>query len=861
MANDLKLRLVLNVVDQALGPLKRIADGSGALSGKLKATREELRKLEGENRGIERFRTASRDLAVNNNALKTAQAKVRELAQAMKATDQPTKVMQREFAKAVGEAGRLKDRSQNLAAQQERLRRELVATGVPLKGMAQHQADLRNRMQLVTKSVKAQTEALEEQANRMKALDALKARHGKQMLHVGMMAGAGAASIAAGRAAARPVLATMDAFRQQEDAASQLRASMMQAGGVVPKEFDQIAALAQRLGDKLPGSTADFYDMMTVLRKEGMSAQAVLGGLGEAAAYLGVQLQMPVTAAAAFAAKMQDATGATEAEMMQLMDVIQRTFYLGVDHTQMLSGFSKMTGVLGKVRKSGVEAVRELAPLIVMMNQDGMEDGGSAGNAIRKVIDAGLNAKRLAKANAAMKAAGAKGRLNFMSADGHFGGLPTVFEQLEQIKAIDNDMARTNVLRQLFGDDAETQQVLATLMKKGLAGYQEVVAKMEAQAALRERVDKQLDTLSNLWDAATGTFTNVMAGVGESIEDDVKRLIEWLGQITEKVGGWIKDNPALVRGIALTVAGFAALATVGGTAMLALAGIAGPLLMAQFMFSKLAIGTFGAKAAGWSLIPMLKAVTVGTWGLAKGGLLSLLGIFKALGTLMMVVGRATAAFLISPMGLALVAVAALAAGAYLLWKNWAAVSAWIATKWSWLVQAFIGIKNQMVTAGADLINGLISGITGRLAALKGTVLEAAASAANWFRQRLGINSPSRVFMTLGQNIPQGAALGIKRGVPTLRAAALAMATLPALNSPPMATAATIRPMESLASSVAAGAGTGTGTGSITQNNYITVNAAPGQDPRAVARAVGDELDRRERLMRSRVLSQLSDIDG
>ena len=42
--------------------------------------------------------------------------------------------------------------------------------------------------------------------------------------------------------------------------------------------------------------------------------------------------------------------------------------------------------------------------------------------------------------------------------------------------------------------------------------------------------------------------------------------------------------------------------------------------------------------------------------------------------------------------------------------------------------------------------------------------------------------------------------------------------------------------------------------------HITINAAPGMDEKALARAVAAELDRRERAKRSRVLSAMSDID-
>ena len=116
-----------------------------------------------------------------------------------------------------------------------------------------------------------------------------------------------------------------------ENSETQLRASMMTNTGAVGPEFQQILDLATRLGDRLPGTTADFIDMMTMLRRQGMTSKAILGGLGESAAYLGIQLRMPVTAAAEFASKMQDATQTAEGDMMGLMDTIQRTYYLGVD--------------------------------------------------------------------------------------------------------------------------------------------------------------------------------------------------------------------------------------------------------------------------------------------------------------------------------------------------------------------------------------------------------------------------------------------------------------------------------------------------------------------------------------------------
>jgi TP901 family phage tail tape measure protein len=68
--------------------------------------------------------------------------------------------------------------------------------------------------------------------------------------------------------------------------------------------------------------------MMAKLVQQGISYKAILGGVGQAAGYLAVQLKMPFEDAAEFAAKMQDATKTSEKDMLSLMDTIQRSYYL-----------------------------------------------------------------------------------------------------------------------------------------------------------------------------------------------------------------------------------------------------------------------------------------------------------------------------------------------------------------------------------------------------------------------------------------------------------------------------------------------------------------------------------------------------
>lgn len=186
----------------------------------------------------------------------------------------------------------------------------------------------------------------------------------------------GGIALAGGLAAGLTV--SLKAFADQENAATGLKVAMMQANGEVGNSFEKINKLAVGLGNQLPGTTADFQNMMQMLVRQGIPAENILGGVGKATAYLAVQLKKTPEAAAEFAAKMQDATGTASDDMMGLFDTIQKAFYLGVDDTNMLSFFTKTSSVLKMVNKDGLKAAQGLAPISVMMDQMGMQ-GESAG--------------------------------------------------------------------------------------------------------------------------------------------------------------------------------------------------------------------------------------------------------------------------------------------------------------------------------------------------------------------------------------------------------------------------------------------------------------------------------------------------
>lgn len=363
--------------------------------------------------------------------------------------------------------------------------------------------------------------------------------------------------LALGGGLAAGLTLSLKSYADQENAATGMKVAMMDANGEVGKSFQDINKLAIGLGNQLPGTTADFQNMMQMLVRQGIPAENILGGVGKATAYLAVQLKKTPEAAAEFAAKMQDATGTASEDMMGLFDTIQKAFYLGVDDTNMLSFFTKTSSVLKMVNKDGLQAAQSLAPISVMMDQMGM-NGESAGNALRKVIQSGLSVKKIRDVNKIMARQKLGVQLDFTDGKGSFGGLDNMFRQLAKLRKL-TDVKRTGVLKAIFGDDAETLQVVNALIDKGKDGYDQIQQKMNKQASLNKRVQAQLGTLSNLWEAMTGTATNGLAAIGGAFSGDAKNITQWLGELGEKFTKFADENPRVIRGVVGLAAGLAIL--------------------------------------------------------------------------------------------------------------------------------------------------------------------------------------------------------------------------------------------------------------------------------------------------------------
>lgn len=913
MDNTLQLKIITSLQDKLSGPLKKIRGATGESAKSIKDLRDKLKGLESTQKSIQSFRKLSDDLKGTNTAMQAAQDKVNTLAKAMKAVESPTKAMRSEFNKAVAEARKLTDQSKSQSIELQNLRSKLSDSGVSTRNLSQHERELRSNIQQTSTALKQQTDQLRWVADQQNKLAKAKEKYQSTQQLASNMAITGAGGVATGAAILAPVKSVLDAFAPAEDAYTQLKVAMMDASGTVSSQFNEVKTLAIELGDRLPGTTADFINMMTMLKRQGMSDQTILGGLGESSANLAVLLKLPVQAAAEFSAKMQDALQAPESEMMQITDGLQRMFYAGVDSNNILEGFSKMGPALGIVGKKGHDAFQMISPMLAMFDQTSMA-GEAAGNALRKVFQRSIDTDKIEKANNVLKDFKLKTKLDFTDGKGEFGGLEHMFKQLQKIEKL-NSVQRGMVLKELFGDDAETLQVVNTLMGKGMEGYTEMLQKMEKQASLTDRVKAQLGTLTNVSEAASGSFTNAMSDIGETVAPELKKLIEWLGNAANKLGEFTRANPELVALLVKIIAVTGALIAAFGFLTIALASVIGPFAMIRYGLS-----LFGIKAMA-----------------GIGVLTKLGGAFKAVGMAIVSMGKF---LLANPI---ILIVAAIAGAAYLIYQNWdfiktkfseiwtaiktlfsdgweavsnmssnawnsvsnlfsmsvASVSGYLSGFWTdtknyfsngfaeltsvitqWNpVQAFQsvfgtvsgffgGLVSDFSGFGQNLIQGLVDGIKGMAGQAKEAIENVGSGVVGWFKDKLGIRSPSRVFIEMGGFISEGAAIGIERQQSAAMKAAknmaasvmMAGAMVPMTASGMPVNGNELAPIRFDTRAPLTSVGSRSPGAPVMQGGdkiEIHIHAA-GMNPQDIARAVSLELDRRQTQKQSRRRSSYVD---
>lgn len=171
--SNISLKAMLELVDQASAPLKKIMASSDKVSDALKKQRDELFKLKRTQSDISSFRILKNAVKTTRTELAVAKATVAQLGEAYAKTAKPTKKMTKEFEKAKSHLEGLKQKEKDQFAQLSVLRKHLTDAGISTKSLARDSRNLKIKTDEATAALEKEKKVLDKivaSQNRIKSI-------------------------------------------------------------------------------------------------------------------------------------------------------------------------------------------------------------------------------------------------------------------------------------------------------------------------------------------------------------------------------------------------------------------------------------------------------------------------------------------------------------------------------------------------------------------------------------------------------------------------------------------------------------------------------------------------------------------
>ncbi|MBH3356086.1 phage tail tape measure protein [Pseudomonas stutzeri] len=921
MARDLSLKVNLQALDNASRTFRNIAGGAVGLGRALKETRSELKNLQGQQKDVSSFRSLKGASEQTGAAMQANRERVKALSRELAGTSTPTRALTRDFQSAVREGQRLKQKHNEQQRELQGLRSKLGEAGISTRNLGQHERDLRSKISQTNQALSQQEQRLKQVTAQQKRLGQAKEQYERTSALAGSMAATGAGGLATG-------------------------SGILYAGAKVMApglEIDAAMSKVQSL-TRLDAASEDMAALREQARQLGASTQFTAGQAAEAQGFLAmagfkaesIQAAMPgmldlakagdsgLAETADIASNILTGFNLQASETGRLGDVLVGTFTRSNVNLQMLGETMKYAAPVAASVGQDIETVAAMAGKL----GDAGIQGSMGGTALRAILN-----RLSAPPKAAAKALDKLG-VSAVDAQGNLRDMPTVLQEIYEKTKNMGDAERAGLLKHIAGEEAVAgMQVL--VKQAGTGALQEFVSTLKATEGEASATAKTMaDNLRGDLSAMGSAWEDLGIQLQEQQNGPMREITQTLTRIIGGVKSWVAENPKLASNLVKTAAGVAILMAGMGGLTLAIASILGPFAMVRY-----GMMLFGIRGAGLA----------GTlFNLGKTAL-------PLVGKGILFIGRALA---MNPIGLAITAIAG---GAYLIYRNWDKVGPYFLGLWDEIKTGFSGglagiaativnfsplglfyrafagvlgylgvdLPSKFTDFGGMLMQGLANGIKNAAGAVKGAVVGAADSSIGWFKEKLGIHSPSHVFAELGGFTMAGLEQGLQAGergplsqlgsttdrmkelgsvelAPTLHAADSKRADYETPLSQPrtaisgplsrprpdgdaerttanlvnatkrigalaagaigLSAAATAMPAAAepvafdtrppLAARAASPATAQSGPTSIN----ITINAAPGQDANAIARAVAAELDRRERNKGARARSSLFDQD-
>ena len=481
----------------------------------------------------------------------------------------------------------------------------------------------------------------------------------------------------------------LDAYKSMELSQAEMEVALMTKEGLPTEAIKELNKQVEELGTKLPGTTADFYRVVTALKSAGMEIDKIVGGGLKAASYLWVLFREEASPkeVAEIVQSFSNAFKVAGEDFEAFADQIQRLkFASGLTLTQIGYATKYFASELNQLGFTGLRASRFMFAWLGTLKQFGIA-GETAGTSIRSIL------ARIPELEERIKKLKAKGfefeikLADFYDEKGAFKLEEFLMAVRKELSAIQDPLKRMQAIRELFDLEgmraiapllaatkdealmyleeirksieathdpkkiAEFQEQYEQLRKQieagGFSGLEKMAKELDNQASLQQRLNRLMNTYANVLEAVEGTLINLLSVIGSLVAPTLIAILNPLNDLLGKFADFIQENKAVARVLTLTVGGFVSFLAIMGTVSLA---------VASFM-----------KLFGLAFAPVKWLMSV-----------------SAVGKLIMALRAFSIALLASPIGWIALAVGVLIGAGYLLWRHWNTVSRWLAKAWDFL---------------------------------------------------------------------------------------------------------------------------------------------------------------------------------
>lgn len=442
----------------------------------------------------------------------------------------------------------------------------------------------------------------------------------------------GAGFLGGGATIGASVKPVIDAYSNLEDASLKLKSVMLRDGNKINEEmFKKVNNEAVRLGNKLPGTTADFQTLFSTMLETGVGAQNILNGSGAAAAYLAVQMDMATDEAGKLAGKVKNAMGIPDKDMMKMMDFIARMKNVNVEAGEMQFAFAKSSMALKALGVQGFQDSKLIGNLFAQMISTG-QTGETVGTNFGRIMQSILNPKKFDKFQEGMKAAGLS--IELFDKKGKFKGIGNFITEFSKLNGMDVQTI-SRLLEPLTGGEGVDSGFLTSLAMSGAKSFNDMNKRLFEQATLTDKVNLRLGSFRNMWEATKGTFENFLASIGQSFAPEMKSVVDWLGKASAAAQEFSEKHPGIFKLATGTLLLIMTLMSLNGTIALvrgawALMAASGLISLGSLKFALFAIrfhvltGLIPAisaailqfrlwAAVNWILMPSFTSIIAASW--------------------------------------------------------------------------------------------------------------------------------------------------------------------------------------------------------------------------------------------------------